>query len=140
MSEYLLWALTVAVVAMLLLMLRLLHDHRKLRQAYGLLEAQIQRNHDDLAGLCSAAVAVDRRLANADARLNSIAERVAERPRAALDTPAVAEAVERPAQGYEDVIAKIRRGVGVEDLVRDCGLTRDEAVLLTRLHGGRSRL
>lgn len=139
MSEYLLWALTAAVVAILLLMFRLLRDHRKLRQAHGLLEAQIQRNHDDLAGLCSAAVAVDRRLANADARLNSIAERVAERPNAAPDTPKVADVVERPAQGYEDVIAKIRQGVGVEDLVRDCGLTRDEAVLLTRLHGGRSR-
>jgi hypothetical protein len=38
-------------------------------------------------------------------------------------------------QDYADAIQKIRCGAGVDELVKDCRLTRDEAVLLVRLHG-----
>jgi uncharacterized protein YoxC len=139
MTEYLLWALAGVVVFVLVILIRLLRNFQKLKQTLELLETRIQRNNEDVAGLCSAAVAVDRRLAANDNRLNSIVDQVSTRQHAVVSpVPSVPDEI-KPAQGYEDVIQKIRRGVGIEELVRDCGLTRDEAVLLMRLHGGGRR-
>lgn len=135
MSEYLLWVLVAVVVLVLAILLRLQRDQQKLKQAFQSLEARMQRSNEDVAGLCSAAVAVDRRLAANDSRLNGIADQIVNTQRQPVATSIPDEPV--PAHGYEDVIQKIRRGVGVEELVREFGLTRDEAVLLMRLHGGR---
>lgn len=136
MADYLLPVLAGIILFILVLLAWLLRDHQKLKQELQMLEAQIQRSNEDVAGLCSAAVAVDRRLAANDSRLNSIVDQVNTRqqPVATMvpEEPA-------PATGYENVIQKIRRGIGIDELVRDCGLTRDEAVLLMRLHGGSHR-
>lgn len=136
MADYLLPVLAGIILFILVLLIWLLRGHQKLKQELQLLEAQIQRSNEDVAGLCSAAVAVDRRLAANDSRLNSIADQVntQQQPVATLipEEPV-------PASGYEDVIQKIRRGIGIDELVRECGLTRDEAVLLMRLHGGSQR-
>lgn len=138
MSNYLVLALAGVVVLVLAVLVRVLRDQRQLKQAFRLLEARLQSSNEDVAGLCSAAVAVDRRLAAADTRLNKIVDQV-EMQRMAVPNVSPSEPTPTAAQGYEDVIQKIRRGVGVEELVRDCGLTRDEALLLTRLHGGGKR-
>jgi hypothetical protein len=45
------------------------------------------------------------------------------------------EQSETESQGYAFAIEKIQRGVNIDELVKSCGLTRDEAVLLMRLHG-----
>lgn len=136
MADYLLPVLAGIILFILVLLIWLLRDHQKLKQELQLLEAQIQRSNEDVAGLCSAAVAVDRRLAANDSRLNSIVDQVNTQRQPA---PATVPVEPVPASGYEDVIQKIRRGIGIDELVRDCGLTRDEAVLLMRLHGGGKR-
>ncbi|WP_026603059.1 DUF2802 domain-containing protein [Methylomonas sp. 11b] len=136
MSEYLLLVLAGIVVFVLAILVWLLRQQQTLKQQFQLLEERVQRSNDDVAGLCSAAVAVDRRLAANDSRLNSIVDQV-NTQRQTVTNVAPAEPI--PASGYEDVIQKIRNGVGIEELVRDCGLTRDEAVLLMRLHGGGKR-
>jgi len=136
MSEYLVLVLAGVVVFMLAVLVRLLRQQQTLKQQFQRLEERVQRSNEDVAGLCSAAVAVDRRLAANDSRLNSIVDQVNTRRQTVAD---VAPAEPIPAGGYEDVIQKIRSGVGIEALVRDCGLTRDEAVLLMRLHGGGKR-
>jgi hypothetical protein len=136
MSEYLLLVLAGVVVFILAMLVWLLRQQQTLKQQFQRLEERVQRSNEDVAGLCSAAVAVDRRLAANDSRLNSIVDQV-NTQRQTVANVASAEPV--PASGYEDVIQKIRNGVGIEELVRDCGLTRDEAVLLMRLHGGSKR-
>lgn len=132
MTDYLLLALAGVVLFILAILVRVLRQQQRLGQSLRLLEERLQRSNEDVAGLCSAAVAVDRRLAANDSRLNNIAHQVTTAQRQ-VTVPVAPEA----ASGYEDVIQKIRRGIGIEELVRDCGLTRDEAVLLTRLHSGK---
>lgn len=134
MSEYLVLVLAGVVVFTLAILVRLLREHQKLKQQLQVLETQLQRSNADVAGLCSAAVVVDKRMAVNDARLDSILERIA-RPQP-VPTPIPEQTA---SGGYADVISKIRNGMGIEELVRECGLTRDEAVLLMRLHGGGKR-
>ena len=96
----------------------------------------MERSSGDVAGLCSAAVAVDNRLASNELRLDGLLENIAQ-----MQEPSPPAIIEEPneeqPQGYESAIEKIRRGASVDDLVKTCGLTRDEAVLLFRLHGKR---
>jgi len=129
------------LVLLLIVLLWLIREHRNLKRQCQALSEQIQRGSIDVAGLCSAAVAVDRRLAASESRLEDLIGFVgdlAAQPKPQPDAP-VAERVPihdpAPAQGYDQVIEKIRRGADVEELVKNCGLTRDEAMLLVRLHG-----
>lgn len=111
-------------------------EHKKLKQQVRILVAQVQRSNDDLIGLCSAAVVVDKRLAANEACLNTMLEDgPAPRQTAMVREDVLAD--ESQDQGYERAIRKIRQGATVDDLVKNCGLTRDEAVLLVRLHGKR---
>lgn len=136
MTDYLAITLVGALLFILAILVLLLRRQRRLERSLRLLEERLQRSNEDVAGLCSAAVAVDRRLAANDSRLNSIADQITTTQR--QPAPAATPNVSIPApEGYENVIQKIRRGIGIDELVRDCGLTRDEAVLLTRLHGGK---
>jgi len=122
-----LFALT--AVALVLLWRR----QKKLTQEYRFLRSQLQRSSDDVAGLCAAAIAVDKRLSESESHLNRMLE-VVNAPQ--LQREALAAAVEEePQGGYALAIEKIRRGAGLDELVKSCGLTRDEAVLLMRLHG-----
>ncbi len=127
-------------VSMLLIglgMLWLLREHKKLKQNYQQLTKQMQSTGSDLAGLCSAAIAVDSRMAANETRMAYLMEgmntpKPAPPPR---ENEALAAAADAQPQGYEQAIEKIRDGADVEELVKRFGLTRDEAVLLTRLHG-----
>ncbi|MGY6277697.1 DUF2802 domain-containing protein [Methylomonas sp. MgM2] len=105
---------------------------QKLKQDVQALTKKLQGSIDDVAGLCSAAVSVDQRLAINESRLEGMLENINMPP-----TPAEYEEVPEQPQprGYELAIEKIRRGADVDDLVKSCGLTHDEAVLLIRLHG-----
>ncbi|MCQ8182880.1 DUF2802 domain-containing protein [Methylomonas sp. SURF-1] len=139
MTDYLVWGLAAGELVILAVLLRLIGSQKRLERELKLLEERVQRSNEDLAGLCSAAVAVDRRLAANDNRLNTIADRVSRPVQASAPQPHPIQEEPTPAQGYEDVIQKIRRGADIDELVRDCGLTRDEALLLMRLHGGGKR-
>lgn len=130
-----------AVVGALLLLMaivlvRLWREQKKLKQALEAITVQIHRTSEDVSGLCSAAVSVDRRLAANESRLSAIQEDAA-RPQSAAP-PVYTDNLateDEPEQGYQLAIEKIRRGASVEDLMKVCGLTRDEAMLLVRLHG-----
>jgi len=134
MNDVVLIALFVAI-ALLLLMSAVLtylwREHKKLKQDIQALDKKLHGSIDDVAGLCSAAVTVDQRLAFNEMRLTGVLESLHEpEPQARYDEPID----EVQPQGYELAIEKIRRGASVDDLVKSCGLTRDEAVLLVRLH------
>lgn len=135
MSDYLSMAVAGTVVLVAVVLIWLLRQQHKLKQDYRLLAEQLQRNNEDVAGLCSAAVAVDQHLAANEARLEGLIDSI--NAYRAPKPVSVASSIEDQPQGYDDAIQKIRRGAGVDELVKDCGLTRDEAVLLIRLHGGK---
>lgn len=135
MTDYLVLILAGVVVMLLVLLAWLLREHQKLKQDCRSLASQLKRNQDDVAGLCSAAVAVDKRLAANDVLLKNIIDEFGSQLQAVMAAPLAASS--KNTQGYDDVIQRIRRGASVDDLVRDCGVTRDEALLLTRLHGGK---
>ena len=137
MSDYLAMAVIGTVVIFAAVLLWLLRELKRIKQDYRLLAEQLQSSKEDVAGLCAAAVVVDQHLAAHDARLDGLLDEVAasSRPLEAISSP-TGSRDEEP-QEYDKAIQKIRRGAGVDELVKECGLTRDEAVLLIRLHGGK---
>lgn len=138
MSDYLSIVLAGALLLISVVLILLLREQKKLKRDYRALEDKLRLHGEDLAGLCSAAVEVDRHLAGNDARLDGLIDLVNAYRSAPPAEPVAAPAFKNEPPGeYDNVIQKIRRGVDVDELVKDCGLTRDEAVLLMSLHGGR---
>lgn len=125
-------AIAAAVVLIAAVLVWLFREHQKLKRDYRLLAEQLHSHKEDLAGLCAAAVVVDQHLAANDLRLNGILDNVTA---SRTPTPVKPVVEEDEPHGYDAAIQKIRRGAGVDELVKDYGLTRDEAVLLMRLHG-----
>ena len=105
----------------------LIMAHKKLRQDYIILNEHVERNNKDIAGLCSAAVSVDSRLTNNNAQLNGIVEKVAD----------FEQYEQQSKQPYHSAIQRVRNGADAEELIQQCGLSREEAVLLIRLHGNK---
>jgi len=109
----------VAVIVWLVLELK------KLKQDFVVLNDNVERNNKDIAGLCSAAISVDSKLTENNKQLNGIAKKVTGFEQAEQSTN----------QPYHTAIQKVRSGADVDELVSQCGLSREEAVLLKRLHG-----
>jgi phosphoglycerate-specific signal transduction histidine kinase len=116
-------------------------EYKNLKQDHQQLTKQIKRTHDDLAGLCSAAIAVDSRMAATENRVEYLVDHLSTN-QASLSQPDNEETfdeLDEAPQGYGLAIEKIRQGANLEELVKACALTRDEAVLLMRLHGKERR-
>ncbi|WP_305906687.1 DUF2802 domain-containing protein [Methylomarinum sp. Ch1-1] len=129
MNEILLASLVALLMAVLAAVLWLLYEHRKLRRRLLELEHKVSRNSEDIAGICSAAVAVDSRVQGADEQLKAMAAKIA-----AYDDGNATRDQQAELPPYQVAIDKIHQGASAEELVRECGLSRDEADLLIRLH------
>ena len=101
--------------------------HKKLRNDFISLSEYVERNNKDIAGLCSAAVFVDSRMSDNNAQLNGLIEKVAD----------FEQHEQQSSQPYHSAIQMVRNGADAEELIQQCGLSREEAVLLIRLHGNR---
>ena len=106
---------------------RLMRGYKKLRQDYIILSKHVERNNRDIAGLCSAAVCVDSRLSDNNEQLNGIVEKVTD----------FEQHEQQTSQPYHSAIQKVRNGADAEELIQQCGLSREEALLLIRLHGNK---
>lgn len=111
----------------------------KLEQTINDLESQLQSGGHDVAGLCSAALVVDRRLAHQEELLKDLQNTVNLGLSKTMPTPEIEneDELEPDVEGYDKAIQLIKRGTDLETLVKRCGVTRDEAMLLLRLHGNR---
>lgn len=78
----------------------------------------------DLAGLCSAAVQVDSRLAESREQVNGLVDRIENYGGDDIVSSA-----------YQSVIDKVQEGFSEQDIIKECGLSREEAALLIKLHG-----
>jgi hypothetical protein len=90
------------------------------------LHAQLERAFTELRSLNESVSVMS-------ARLDSLSERPEVEPKIAVPANLNAQ------RGYDVATRLAKQGASVEDLVSNCGITRHEAELLTRLHGSKAR-
>lgn len=127
-QDIILASLGLALVLVILILIWLVFAYAKLKRELQNLKDYAERNHKDIAGLCSAAITVDTRLQERDQLIKELQQKLTQ-----LNT------VETTAQPYHSVIQKVRSGADLNELMQNCGLSRDEAALLIRLHGKQER-
>jgi len=113
-----------ATLFLLIALFLLGFSHRKLKLEHKLMLEQMASINRDLAGLCSAAVHVDTRLAESTTQVNSLVDRI--------DNYGSDDIV---SSAYQSVIEKVQEGISEQDIIKECGLSREEAALLIKLHG-----
>ncbi|MFI3155219.1 MAG: DUF2802 domain-containing protein [Methylococcaceae bacterium] len=126
----------VTIVIMFAALFWLVRVQLKLKHDCQVLKDIVQGNSNDISGLCSAALTVDSRIAAVDSRIavtdgyiNDLAAKLAE-----------VEQSEQSTHPYSGDIRKVRSGASVDELMRNSGLSHDEAALLIRLHGSKTQL
>jgi len=87
---------------------------------------QINALQQQLSALCSAAVGSDERIVRFEQTLMKIREQ-----QSTLDLGQPHQ------QSYEHAIRLARKGVDVNQLIDNCNLSEEEALLISRLHGAR---
>lgn len=117
-----------AIIAIVLIWL--VRAYLSLRSDYQRLSDRINSSYNDLAGLCSAALAVDRRMDMNDEQLQRLWAKLSEIPDYGVN--------EQPDHPYRSAIQKVRSGASVTELMQSSGLSHDEAALLIRLHGSKA--
>jgi hypothetical protein len=85
--------------------------------------AAMQRIHKDMHALCAGAINLGKHVDGLEQRIRRLAER--------QDQLELRDPME---QTYAHAIRLAQKGVGVNDLVENCGLARGEAELLLRIH------
>jgi transcriptional regulator GlxA family with amidase domain len=126
MNQLVLFALAGSSIGLMLALLALLFVIRvlnKLRKDNLELARTLAQQKNDIVGLCSAAIAVDRRLGEYDDRLSDLLTCV-ERIRNQKEVH----------NSYYQAIEKIKKGASKEEIVSECGFSVAEAALLLRLH------
>ncbi len=117
--------LVFAVVVNSCLLVWLLLEHRRLQREHRALRDFVQRNNQDIAGLCSAAVSVDKHLRSNAQQILELLDKIGHEQHTGH---------EQPDQPYRHAIQSARSGADIDELIQDYGLSHDEAVLLIRLH------
>ncbi|MGZ8163253.1 MAG: DUF2802 domain-containing protein [Methylobacter sp.] len=118
----------IAVFTLIILLTWLVRAQLKLKHDYRLLANIVHGNNNDIAGLCSAALAVNNRITTTEEQIKALWTKSADYKKN--------EQYDHP---YSGVLQKIRSGAGVHELMQDCGLSHDEAALLIRLHGSEGK-
>lgn len=121
------WLLLAATALLLAFAVALVMAYRRLdvmRHEIEVLTKRLAGQADDISGLCSAALSVDQRIANDEKRLGELFGLIE-----SIKTQ------EKSHQPYHAAINLINSGADLEQLVAECGISREEAALLMRLHG-----
>lgn len=143
----LLTVFVMAVFIMALVLGWLVRALVELKLDYQRLSERLHSGHHDIAGLCAAAVIIDRRIDNHEevskqlaAKVNELsaisvtATQTSEPPPIASPEPEPQEQSEHP---YRLAIQRVRSGANIQELMQSSGLSHDEAALLIRLHGNK---
>ena len=88
---------------------------------------QIESLQDELNALYVGAAGVGNHLARIESQLNNVSDRQEQQD---VHDPGM--------QSYSQAIDLIHKGVGIDELMTQCGLLQEEAELLVRLHGSES--
>lgn len=106
----------------------LLFEYLKLKREIFLLRANVERNNRDIAGICSAAISVDHKVYNNRELVLEMSDKI--------DDIVLNEQDFNPP--YYDVIQKVKEGACAEEIIRQYGISHEEANMLIRLHGVKS--
>ncbi|MGJ0517087.1 MAG: DUF2802 domain-containing protein [Methylomicrobium sp.] len=126
MANIFLIVLAHVMVTIVVMLIWLARTHLKLKDEVQVLKNIIEKTDQNIAGLNAFEVAADNRLEIVDEQLQALSAKVS-----------TFQQNEQSVNPYNVIIQQIRYGASVEELMRDCGLCRDEAVLLMRLHGSK---
>jgi len=128
-------ALSAATAISFLILIWLVIGYLKLKRSYSLLVEAVNRNSNDISGLCTAAITVDEHIGLTAEQLSELWEKIAELKSAPTPTMPT-----ETAHAYSGDIQKVRSGASIHELMQSSGLSHDEAALLIRLHGSKSQL
>lgn len=117
-----------ATLINLIALLWLVRAHLKLKRNYLAVSNQIKGITNDIAGLCLAAVTVDKRILTTDEKINALLAKIDDFQKNQPELHA-----------YSTDIQKVRSGASVNELMQSSGLSHDEAALLIRLHGPKKK-
>jgi len=123
------------IVIMLMVLFWLVRAQLKLKHEYQALNDIVHANSNDIAGLCSAALTVDNRIATVDNRIAVTDEQIDDLAAKLADV----EQHDQSSHPYSGDIRKVRSGASVDELMQNSGLSHDEAALLIRLHGSKTK-
>ena len=138
----------ITIASMLIVFFWLVRAQLKLKHDYQVLNGIVHGNSNDIAGLCSAALTVDSRIATVDDRIAIVDNRIATVDNRIAVTDgqiddlaakiADTEHNDQPDHPYSIDIRKVKSGADVNELMQNSGLSHDEAALLIRLHGSKT--
>ncbi len=124
----------VTIVVILIALFWLVRAQLKLKHDYQVLNDIVHGNSNDIAGLCSAALTVDNRIATVDNRIAVTDGQIDDLAAKIADT----EQNDHSDHPYSIDIRKVKSGASVNELMQNSGLSHDEAALLIRLHGSKT--
>lgn len=125
----------VTIIIMLVVLFWLVRTQLKLKHDYQVLNDIVHGNSNDIAGLCSAALTVDSRIATVDSRIAAADGYIDDLAAKIADV----EQNDQSSHPYSGDIRKVRSGASVNELMQNSGLSHDEAALLIRLHGSKNQ-
>ncbi len=125
MDNILLTSLIIIIIATVGGLVWLVQEQKNLRQDYKTLSDSIERNNRDIAGLCSAAVTVDTKLSDFDKQAKDLLEKIDN----------FEQYEQQTGQPYHSAIQRVRNGADAAELIQQCGLSKEEAMLLIRMQG-----
>lgn len=129
MDNYLVIAVIIESTAIVVILLVLSRALLKIKRDYLLLNNIVDGNRNDIAGLCSAALVVDKRISDVVKQIDITDLQ--------LKDLKIVETEQTSTHAYSIDIKKVRSGAGVNELMQSSGLSHDEAALLIRLHGSK---
>ncbi len=93
---------------------------------------QLQRSHSgqqrDIVGLCAAAVRMDERIGELIHHFKEMHVQIQDMNHLPVHGQS----------SYQEAIERIDQGAGIDDLVEECGISKEEAALLIRMHRNES--
>ncbi len=153
----------ILILLIILILLWLIFEHYKLKKKLAFLQQYMEQQQMDLSALCETAVIVDSKVLKVEESIKQPVEHysvplqqqvveaeivqqteeidpvqvLAEEPpvdEQELEVEQEADS-EQFVQPYQQAIQAVKQGMDVEQLMQDFALSRDEALLLIRLHG-----
>lgn len=139
MNEIVTVTLLVITMILIAILVWLILEHIKLKKNHLLLSDSVERNNQDMAGMCSTAVFVDKKITGNTKYLRSVAEKfesydsefqeIQEKLQQLLEQQDVSAI---PTQ--LNTVPSLRKDEEIDELIQQSEVSREETELLMRLH------